>query len=677
MSGESKPTSDVTANTDQPLPKPKRWWRNPWWFLSPFWLCFVSFWFGFETLLLRNIPMLILMIAIIGGMWFIPQLATWRLGKLEKDKRQHLKAFGHVGLIMCGWLLYFCVISLFMRYCVPYVVISPETTHVTRPLNDEGFIDVIAALEERFAAKCKPEDNGFRFLLERFGMVEMYRDSSPEQQKFFGGILNEMLAIPGHNVPDAVYQSPYQFFEERFKADENTDDDAEQAVSLSDRLNEKMNPLFERPWDGAAMLEMAEWFAANNKALDLFGEAVRFPDYYAPIVRENKRTLLRELSDFDLRFARELVYGLQCRVMHSLTIGDTDLAIHDAMTIARLADARMRHATSDFHFATAVGFREKAELAFIDIIRHGDLSSEQLIRLRDERQLHDFLMPVSDLVFQTRMRLMQIQFEMMAFLPDFLTLQSSPPSTYETTMYFWVAPLLKTTVWTPVLKDLQKKFDAWDEIATQPPGKRQIEAFSSQYQRHEMASNLHGNMMTLVQQYMWKGQAVTAFQIISDFNLSLEYPLFLSAVTAHYKTATRSRLLNIAIALELYKHDHRHYPASLDELAEKYLATIPDDPFTDGEPFHYRLEPQTTTDSHDATDSHEPQPGYLLYSVGSNGRDDDGVSGDDWHPQPADEEPAEAEPLPTGDDIRIRMPRERLPQKITGQDREVYFFRQE
>jgi hypothetical protein len=44
--------------------------------------------------------------------------------------------------------------------------------------------------------------------------------------------------------------------------------------------------------------------------------------------------------------------------------------------------------------------------------------------------------------------------------------------------------------------------------------------------------------------------------------------------------------LRIAIALELYRRDHGHYPDSLSSLATDYLPELPKSPY-DGEDFNY------------------------------------------------------------------------------------------
>jgi hypothetical protein len=86
----------------------------------------------------------------------------------------------------------------------------------------------------------------------------------------------------------------------------------------------------------------------------------------------------------------------------------------------------------------------------------------------------------------------------------------------------------------------------------------------------------------------------------------------------------RQRTLHLAFALAAYRGEHKRYPDKLDVLTPKYLAEIPSDLFS-GKALIYR----------------PLGNGYLLYSVGVNGRDDGGRG-------PAD--------TPSGDDLPVRMP---------------------
>jgi hypothetical protein len=84
------------------------------------------------------------------------------------------------------------------------------------------------------------------------------------------------------------------------------------------------------------------------------------------------------------------------------------------------------------------------------------------------------------------------------------------------------------------------------------------------------------------------------------------------------------RILQVAFGLAAYQRDHGKYPDKLDALVPDYLAKVPTDLFS-GQAMIYR-----TTDA-----------GYLLYSVGVNGKDDGGRASRDE---------------PPGDDVVLRMP---------------------
>jgi len=70
------------------------------------------------------------------------------------------------------------------------------------------------------------------------------------------------------------------------------------------------------------------------------------------------------------------------------------------------------------------------------------------------------------------------------------------------------------------------------------------------------------------------------------------------------------RLCETAIALRLYRKEHRRYPETLQELVPKYLPSVPTDPF-DGKPLRYRRE----------------GAGFRLWSIGENMKDEGGMGG--------------------------------------------------
>jgi hypothetical protein len=90
--------------------------------------------------------------------------------------------------------------------------------------------------------------------------------------------------------------------------------------------------------------------------------------------------------------------------------------------------------------------------------------------------------------------------------------------------------------------------------------------------------------------------------------LLLEFlPAILPATSAEDRAITQFELVKVAFSLAAYRADHGSYPASLGDLVPKYVAQVPKDFFVAAD-LRYRLE----------------DGGYVLYSVGPNGKDDGG-----------------------------------------------------
>ena len=114
---------------------------------------------------------------------------------------------------------------------------------------------------------------------------------------------------------------------------------------------------------------------------------------------------------------------------------------------------------------------------------------------------------------------------------------------------------------------------------------------------------------------------------IGQIFVSLLLPAISAAANAEDRGTMQFDLTRLAFALAAYRADHGAYPAKLADLAPKYVAEVPKDIFNAAE-LHYR----------------QDGGGYLLYSVGANGKDDGGKGledckdGEGW------------------DDIVVRMP---------------------
>ena len=93
----------------------------------------------------------------------------------------------------------------------------------------------------------------------------------------------------------------------------------------------------------------------------------------------------------------------------------------------------------------------------------------------------------------------------------------------------------------------------------------------------------------------------------------------------------------LLFALAAYRAEQGEYPAELARLCPKYVKSLPEDPFGTG-PIRYKREPK----------------GYVLYSVGPNGKDDGGRN----YREKCQDSPDDKEPqIPAhADDFSVRLP---------------------
>jgi hypothetical protein len=119
------------------------------------------------------------------------------------------------------------------------------------------------------------------------------------------------------------------------------------------------------------------------------------------------------------------------------------------------------------------------------------------------------------------------------------------------------------------------------------------------------------------------GKRASLTRLIGDRLVLLFLPDFDSFRTAQDYQRTRATLNELAFALTAYRAEHGACPERLDMLAPQYIREVPRDVFTE-QPLRY-----------------EPQPGgFVLYSVGVNGIDENG---------------REQYSTPPGDDVALRI----------------------
>jgi hypothetical protein len=346
---------------------------------------------------------------------------------------------------------------------------------------------------------------------------------------------------------------------------------------------------------------------------------------------------------------------------YSLGVGDFEKAKHDAMTIVKLADMQMRY------FGTGTGFRVAGSMfsygryAVLDLIRFGNLTKQHLEQLQLDLQQYRTMPEFDDLMFIIRMQNIDSLYRFSNLHMDFGVdpNEKNNLTPFEVEMVRWEFSTLKYFGWTQEFTKQQVRLDRLEKLLGNGFSRKQWTAFNEQRNEKDRLIDSETPFYKMLILFFWKGGYSMIAAIIGEMASMFDDVDVTSIISSRYNMETLGRLLDIAFALELYRHDHGYYPASLEELAGKYFEKIPDDPYTDGEPFHYYLESQ-------------PNTGYLLYSVGANGNDDHGVGwgygkSNKTHEPSTDNETNDKnttdqkqsdKPPKSGDDIRIRMSRE-------------------
>jgi hypothetical protein len=93
---------------------------------------------------------------------------------------------------------------------------------------------------------------------------------------------------------------------------------------------------------------------------------------------------------------------------------------------------------------------------------------------------------------------------------------------------------------------------------------------------------------------------------------SILMPAFVSPIFKEADGVAKIRTAEVALAVEGYRRQNGRLPENLNELAPQFLPSVPEDPY-DGQPLRY----------------HKLAKGYVVYSVGRDGHDNNGREGPD------------------------------------------------
>lgn len=169
----------------------------------------------------------------------------------------------------------------------PIITVSPETTNITEPLDEDGYVDYARALDQLASKGVTPDNNAAKDLL-----VLVRHDESMDDQTY----ARLAKALGALVVTD---DTPVFHF---LSAEE-------------EKLAAQLDAAVERPWKSGEFAELSKWIDENQAALDVLVEASGKTKFYYPL--SGKTVVETEWGEMDLRaFAISLPLHNPLRLMN-------------------------------------------------------------------------------------------------------------------------------------------------------------------------------------------------------------------------------------------------------------------------------------------------------------------------------------------------------------------------
>jgi hypothetical protein len=489
------------------------------------------------------------------------------------------------------------------RKARPRITISKNTTRIERPVDGEGYVDYVAAMNEMASQGVTTDNNAGVWFVRAFGLIGF----SPDDRRRFFQMLH---CVPVPEKGDYLVDLE-QFVQQKF------------ARRMTQREDDDRDDAMERPWSAGQYPLAAQWIEANQRPLELVLRGTRLSKCYFPLILPAGQApvAIPLPSVQESRIAARL---LAARAMLRLQAGKIDPAEQDLLAGHRLG--RLIGSTP-FFIGTLVGYAIDATAwqGDVALLASGKLDAARALAY--QRELRELApLPTMAKVFDTS--------ERFCLLGNLSVIARSKPTVAAAIDQSLCAILTQTPPpkpgdppsvdWDHVFRLGNEKFDAGVAALREPTVLKRKKALDvlTRDLRNSAVDLKDGGLSSLLMQAVATRQAWS--DRVARICITTLMPGVDSASEAEFRMQTRGALAQVGFALAAYRADAGTYPTSLGELAPRYIAQVPPDPFTD-QPLHYQRR----------------KDGFLLYSDGANGKDDQGAtfSSD-----------------PRGDDIVIRVP---------------------
>lgn len=501
----------------------------------------------------------------------------------------------------------------------PTIDVGPSTTRVLGPLDADGYVDYIAALNLELGKGINRDENAAVLILQSMGICE--------RNPHVTNLIRKELGLPEWKPGDLDFITISEF------AAEISQEAADSMVrgQRSQQILDQNTAAMERPWVNADFPEMSALLDRNAESLKLLRTGVLRPKYFRPYARMNADDMLMAILLPDIQETRDFARQLSMRAMRHLGHGRVAEARDDIQTMHRLGSHISAGGTL-IEGLVGVAIDSIATMAGNRWAAHPLTTPQEIAAYRAAlqtipvpghftRQLDtaERFMGLDTCQTLARGRVSRAKLlgtdDYGLFGPNDKNALIRPDQLFEAFVGLSVD-------WNTTMETMNRQYDTLVQIvkAADPRERdRQLAALdlTLKAQRAETAT-----VKTLVTNVLGgsKYRGSTVGKTLGQ--------LLLPAVTQVFEADNRLKMRRqtaiAGLAALEYKAATGQFPAELSDLVPKYLPALPVDLYT-GEALHWK----------------STEAGFRIYSVGRNRQDDGGRT---------------FQPMSPADDIRFAIP---------------------
>ncbi len=472
------------------------------------------------------------------------------------------------------------------------ITIARDTTYITQPLRADGYVDYMAALNERSRQGVTPESNA---VVATWNIAGSAKIPPGIRERYF-----KMLGVPPVAEQGDFFLEIDDFVNKQAAAG---------AKVTHDEMMSQIDTAVKRPWSRNEFPNLAAWVDANESLLKKVIDAAALPRFYEPVIAADESGALVTAPIPCVEEMRGFVQALTVRATLRLNEKDVTSAWIDLFACHRLA-----RLTGQSPFSVAAIVARAVDGIAISgdgaLLISGSVTASDASRIRNDLEgLPPFSKMVDAIDVGDRFMLLDTVETILGNSPipnpQTRDPNGSNPSPGEVLKVLKPLSLNPNTDWNVVLRLGNSEMDKAMEALRKP----------SYLDRAHSASDIGKDIKQRVQAWQAGNPMAALREGRSDGIASLTVEMLLPPLVAENavdgKAAMRLDLVRVGLAIAAFRAENGSFPTALSDLAPKYIANVPGDLFN-GKELVFKPAPNEC----------------VLYSVGVNGEDDGGNSDD-------------------------------------------------